>query len=112
LERLLRATINTWKGLVSATRTEAAFREEIALLLIAIPTALYVTPDYWKRVALVGIIFFTLIVEILNTAIEKLADRVTLEHDPKIGVVKDLGSAAVGLSLVAIFFVWLLVLSE
>lgn len=112
MERLFRATINTCKGLRFATLSEAAFREEIALLIVAIPLALYITPDYWKRAALVGVILFTLIVELLNTAIEKLADRVTLEFDPTIGAVKDLGSAAVGLSLLAILFVWLLVLGE
>ena len=55
---------------------------------------------------LIGVVFFMLIIELLNTAIEKLADRVTLEDDPLIGRVKDMGSAAVGLGLIAALCVW------
>ena len=104
--------INSWNGLLAATRTEAAFRQEIALLLIAVPAAFLLTQEAWKRVALIGVVFLAMIVELLNTSIEKLADRVTLEHDVRIGRVKDMGSAAVGLTLLVILFVWLLVLSE
>jgi diacylglycerol kinase (ATP) len=58
--------------------------------------------------ALIGAVLAIMIVELLNTAIEKLADRVTLEHDPIIGRVKDMGSAAVGLTLLIAWAVWLL----
>jgi diacylglycerol kinase (ATP) len=81
-------------------------------LIVSIPAAFLVTPDNWKRLALVGVVFFALIVELLNTAIEKLGDRITREHDVAIGSVKDMGSAAVGLALVAILFVWMMVLGE
>ena len=97
---------NSWRGLVSAARTETAFRQELALLIVAIPLAFLITPHGWKRVYLIGVVFFCLIVELLNTAIEKLADRVSVENDPLIGRVKDMGSAAVGLSLIAILLVW------
>jgi diacylglycerol kinase (ATP) len=55
---------------------------------------------------------FLLIVELLNTAVEKLADRLTREIDPEIGRVKDMGSAAVGLALLMAITVWLLALAE
>src|SRR5262249_25256949 len=63
-----------------------------------------------KRFALIGVIVFILIVELLNTAIEKLSDRITADNDPTIKRVKDMGSAAVGLSLLAAGAPWLWVL--
>jgi diacylglycerol kinase (ATP) len=112
MERLLRATVNTWKGLVAATRSEEAFRQELAALVIAVPLAFVITGEAWKRLALVGVVLLILIVEMLNTAIEKLADRLTREHDPQIGRVKDMGSAAVGLTLLVAAATWLLALAE
>jgi diacylglycerol kinase (ATP) len=112
MDRLLRATVNTWNGLKAAARSEAAFRQEIAVLLIAIPLAFVVGDNAWTRLALIGVVVFVMVVELLNTAIEKLADRVTRETDPQIGWVKDMGSAAVGLSLLAAGAVWLLALAD
>ena len=66
----------------------------------------------WKRLALIGVVVFVLVVELLNTAIEKLADRVNLAIDPQIGRVKDMGSAAVGLALLIAGITWLLALAE
>jgi diacylglycerol kinase (ATP) len=57
-------------------------------------------------------VVFVLVVELLNTAIEKLSDRLTLEHDPQIGQVKDMGSAAVGVSLVMAGMFWIFALVE
>lgn len=112
MERLWRATINSWNGLVAVTRSEAAFRQELALLVIGVPLAFFVTADVGQRFALIGVLVFLLIVEVLNTAIEKLSDRVTRKNDPAIKRVKDMGSAAVGLSLLAAGAVWLWVLAE
>jgi diacylglycerol kinase (ATP) len=112
VERLWRATINSWNGLIAVTRSEAAFRQELALLVIGVPLAFFLTPDLTKRFALIGVLVFLLIVELLNTAIEKLSDRVTRENDPVIKRVKDMGSAAVGLSLLAAGAVWIWVAVE
>jgi diacylglycerol kinase (ATP) len=112
MERLLRATINSWNGIRFAFRSEAAFRQELAVLVPAIPIALIMTDVAWKRLALIGVLIMLLVVELLNTAIEKLADRVTPAVDPQIGRVKDMGSAAVGLALLGAGAVWLLVLAE
>jgi len=112
MDRLLRATINTWNGLKSAIRTEAAFRQEVAVLLLAIPLAFVVGQTAWMRLLLVGVMVFVMVVELLNTAIEKLADRVSREIDVQIGTVKDIGSAAVGLSLLLAGAVWLLALAQ
>lgn len=112
MERLWRATINSWNGLIAVTRSEAAFRQELALLVIGVPLAFFLTPDVAKRFVLIGVLVFLLIVELLNTAIEKLSDRVTRENDPVIKRVKDMGSAAVGLSLLAAGAIWIWVAVE
>jgi diacylglycerol kinase (ATP) len=112
MDRLLRATVNTWHGLLAAARSEEAFRQELIALVLAIPLAFFIAEGAWKRLALIGVVAFILVVELLNTAIEKLADRVSLAIDPQIGRVKDMGSAAVGLALLIAGAAWLLALAE
>jgi diacylglycerol kinase (ATP) len=112
MDRLLRATVNTWNGLIAAARSEEAFRQELVALVLAIPLAFLVADLAWKRLALIGVVVFVLVVELLNTAIEKLADRVNLAIDPQIGRVKDMGSAAVGMALLIAGAAWLLALAE
>jgi diacylglycerol kinase (ATP) len=112
MERLFRATVNTWHGLLAAARSEEAFRQELVALVLAVPLAFLLSDEGWKRLALIGVVVFVLVVELLNTAIEKLADRVNLAIDPQIGRVKDMGSAAVGLALLIAGITWLLALAE
>lgn len=112
MDRILHAAINSLSGLRSALRSEAAFRQELAAFVISVPLAYLVATDNWKRLALVGTVLLVLAVELLNTGLEKLADRVTLDRDPLIGRVKDMGSAAVGLTLALAGLVWLLALYE
>ena len=112
MDRILQATINTLSGLRSALHSEAAFRQELVLLVLAVPAAFLVATDNWRRLFLVASILLVLVVELLNTAIEKLADRVTRDRDPAIGRVKDMGSAAVGLALVLAGLAWLLAVCE
>jgi len=112
MDRLLRATINTWHGLREAVRSEAAFRQELAVFLVAVPLAFLIAPETWKRFLLIGVLVFVMVVELLNTSIEKLADRVNREIDPQIGRVKDIGSAAVGLALIVAGLAWLIALAE
>ena len=112
MDRLLRATVNTWHGLLDAARSEVAFRQELLALVVAVPLAFLVAESGWKRIALIGVVVLLLVVELLNTAIEKLADRVSREIDPQIGRVKDMGSAAVGLVIALAGLVWLMALAE
>ncbi len=112
MHRLWRAAINSWNGLRAVARSEAAFRQELFALVVAVPLAFVVASEAWKRLALILAIVLIMIVELLNTAVEKLGDRVSLEHDPRMGLVKDLGSAAVGLSLLFAAAIWLLALAE
>ena len=99
MDRWMRATLNSWNGLVAAMRSEAAFRQELVALILAVPLAFVIAPDIWKRFALIAVILFLVVVELLNTAIEKLADHVTPALHPGIGRIKDMGSAAVGIAL-------------
>ena len=112
MRRILRATLHTFNGLRAAASSEASFRQELIALALSVPLAFLIATDNWTRLALIAVVLLTLIVELLNTAIEKLADRVTLEHDPLIGRVKDMGSAAVGLTLLLAGSVWLLAIWE
>jgi len=112
VERLLRATINSWHGLIAATQSEEAFRQELALLVVGVPLAFFLTNDTGERFALIGVLVFLLIVELLNTAIEKISDRITLDTEPAIKRIKDMGSAAVGLSLLAAGAVWIWIVAE
>ena len=106
MERMIKATVNTWRGLRFAAMSEAAFREELIVLALAIPAAALISPDLRGRALLIGAVLFVMIVELLNTAIEKLCDRVTTSFDVQIGNVKDMGSAAVGLSILLALAIW------
>ena len=110
--RFWRATINTRNGLAFAIRSEQAVREELVALALALPLAWLIGVTNMRRVELVAVVVLVLVVELLNTALEKLADRLTTDHDPKIGQVKDMGSAAVGVALVLAGLFWLFALAE
>ncbi|MBX9827611.1 MAG: diacylglycerol kinase [Xanthobacteraceae bacterium] len=110
--RLLKASRNSWNGLIACARSEEAFRQELIALAIAIPLAFIVATDAWRRVALIGVVVLLMVVELLNTAIEKLSDHVTPHHHDAIGRIKDMASAAVGLSLLLAGLVWLVALVE
>ena len=110
--RFWRATINSRNGIAFAIRSEQAVREELVALVLSLPLAWLVGVTLMRRVELVCAVVLVLVVELLNTAIEKLADRLTTNHDPQIGRVKDLGSAAVGVALLMAGLFWLFALAE
>jgi diacylglycerol kinase (ATP) len=107
-----RATLNSWRGLIAAAKSERAFREELLALIIAVPLAFVVASQPWKRLALIGVILLLMAVELLNTAIEKLSDHVTPARHPDIGRIKDIASAAVGVALAIAGLTWLLAIAE
>lgn len=110
LQRLLRASVYSWQGLVAAFRNEAAFRQEVALSLIVIPMALWLGDSGTERALLVMVWVLVLVVELLNSAIEAVVDRIGAERHALAGRAKDIGSAAVLVALVNAGLVWLLVL--
>ena len=110
--RFWRATINSRNGLAFAIRSEQAIREEVVALALSLPLAWLVGATVMRRVELVCAVALVLVVELLNTAIEKLADRLTMDRDPQIGRVKDMGSAAVGVALLMALGFWLFAIVE
>lgn len=112
MKRLYLATINSWNGLVAAARSEQAIREELVILLIACPLAFFVGVTTARAVELILVVLLLLAVELLNTAIEKLADRLTTDHDEQIGRVKDMGSAAVLAALLIAGIFWIFAIAE
>ncbi len=112
MKRLYLATINSWNGLKFALRSEQAIREELVALLLAIPLAFIVGTTAVRRLELVVVVLLLIAVELLNTAIEKLSDRLTREIDPQIRDVKDMGSAAVLAAVVIAGATWLFALAE
>jgi diacylglycerol kinase (ATP) len=112
LLRFWRATLNSRNGLIFAVRSEQAIREELVALALAVPLAWLAGATIMRRVELVAAVVIVLIVELLNTAIEKLADRLTTDHDPQIGRVKDMGSAAVGVALLMAGLFWIFAIAE
>jgi diacylglycerol kinase (ATP) len=99
-------------GLGAAFRHEAAFRQEVLLALILLPTALLLPVSAPAKALLVGSVLLVLIVELINSAIESTVDRISLESHPLAKRAKDLGSAAVFLSLINAAIIWLLVLLD
>jgi diacylglycerol kinase (ATP) len=109
LRRILDATRYSLAGLRAAL-TESAFRQELALSAVLVPLGLYLGRSGVERVLLAGSVLLVLVVELLNTAIEAVVDRVSVEDHDLSKRAKDIGSAAVLLSLVLAGAVWLLVL--
>ena len=112
LKRLISAARNSFAGLAAAVRHEDAFRQELILAAIFIPLGFFLGVNGVERALLVGSVLLVLVVELLNSAIEATVDRVSLEIHPLARRAKDLGSAAVMLSLVLAASVWLFVLLD
>jgi diacylglycerol kinase (ATP) len=111
LARVWNALFYSIDGLKAAIRHEDAFRQELLLSLICIPLALWLEPGAIGRALMIAALFLVLIVELLNSAIEAVVDRVSLENHHLAKRAKDIGSAAVLLSLANAAIVWTLVLT-
>ncbi len=108
--RMFRAFGASMKGLAGAYREEAAFRQELALAVVVIPLGLWLGRNGIERALLVAPMFLVLVVELINSAIEATVDRIGLGRHKLSGLAKDIGSAAVLMSLTLLAVVWLLVL--
>jgi diacylglycerol kinase (ATP) len=108
--RLWNAFRYSMAGLRSALRDEAAFRQEIALCLLLVPLGLWLGRDGVERAILISVLLLVPIVELLNTAVESVVDRISAEQHFLSKRAKDLGSAAVFLSLVNVLITWVLVI--
>ncbi len=112
LRRIINATGYSWLGLKAAYKHESAFRQEIWLAAVLVPLGLYLGQDWTDKAALVCSILFVLVVELLNSGIEAVVDRIGDEPHTLSGRAKDMGSAAVMIALVIAGLVWAAVLIE
>jgi diacylglycerol kinase (ATP) len=110
LRRLVKATQFSWQGFKAAFTNEQAFRQEVFLAAVLIPLALYFGESGIERALLISTVLLILIVELINSGIEAIVDRVGTDHHELSGRAKDIGSAAVLLSLINAALVWALVL--
>jgi diacylglycerol kinase (ATP) len=106
VQRLLHAFRNSCNGLVSAFKSERAFRQEVALAVVLIPLGIYVGGSALERALLIASVLLLLLVELINTAIEAVVDRIGPERHELSGLAKDVGSSAVLLSLIILCVVW------
>ncbi|NDV91251.1 diacylglycerol kinase [Alteromonas sp. 345S023] len=104
--RIFYATNYSLRGLKAAFFSEPAVRQEVAALSILIPLALYLEVENTEKLWLIFSLVLILITELLNTAIEKLADHVTTDIHLLIGKAKDIGSAAVFVSILLAMLTW------
>ena len=107
MEQLWKATHHSMKGLQFVFQHEAAFRKEALVFILSIPIAFFLAPDWLWFAAMVGVFLVMMAIELLNTGLEKLADHVTPEQHPPIGIVKDCGSAAVFCGLCLGGVIWI-----
>lgn len=108
--RIVRAGGYSFAGFRAALKKEAAFRQEVILFIVLAPLGFWLGGNGIERALLVGSLFIVLITELLNSAMEATVDRISKKHHKLSGRAKDMGSAAVYLSLVLVALTWALVL--
>ena len=110
LKRIILATGYSMQGIKSAFQNEAAFRQELILAAILIPIACIVDVSQLERILLIAPIFLVMIIEIINSAIEAVVDRIGSEKHELSGRAKDMGSAAVFIALILTAYIWIEIL--
>ena len=110
LRRLINAFGYSMEGLSAAYKNEDAFRQELRLGFILIPLAAYLGHTGMERAVMIACVFLVVIVELLNSSVEATVDRISLDHHLLAKRAKDIGSAAVLLSLLNLVVVWCLLL--
>ena len=110
LTRIIKATGYSLQGLKAAYVNEAAFRQEIWLSIILIPSGLWLGQSPLEKAVLVSVVLLVLMMELLNSAIEAIVDRAGTEHNELAGRAKDIGSAVVFIALLLTVFVWAMIL--
>ena len=109
--RLVKALGHSRAGFASAYQTEAAFRQEVWLACVLIPTALAIDVGWLEKILLIGSLLLVMMVELLNSAIEAVVDRISTEWHDLSKHAKDVGSAAVLLALINFIAVWACILA-
>lgn len=110
VKRIINACKYSWQGVKAAYQNEEAFRQECLMLAIGIPAAIYFGQSGVEYALLIGTLVFILIIEIINSAVEAVVDRIGAEHHELAGRAKDMGSAAVFLAFILMASTWISVL--
>ena len=110
MKRLISAFFYSIHGLQAAWIEEMAFKQEVVLLLVLVPLAVYLAPSRIALILMLGSYGLVIVTELLNSALEATIDRIGLEKHPLSKKAKDLGSAAVFISLLITIMTWLLLL--
>lgn len=110
IRRLMNAFGYSLEGFKAAFKHEDAFRQEVFLTVVLVPLALYLEHEALHRVLMIGSVFLVLIVELLNSAVEAVVDRVSIERHALAKRAKDIGSAAVFVALTNVVMTWGLIL--
>ena len=106
LNRIIKACGYSMAGLKAAWREEAAFRQESVLMIVMLPLAFWLGESVLEQMILIAVCVLVVIVELMNSAIEAVVDRISDEHHVLSGRAKDMGSAAVFVSILLVVFVW------
>lgn len=106
IRRIVDATRYSFRGLAATFRGESAFRQELALVAVLLPASAWLASTVMEWLALAAPLFILLIVELLNSSIETVVDRIGDEHHELSGRAKDMGSAAVFMALALLATSW------
>jgi diacylglycerol kinase (ATP) len=110
IKRLVNAYRFSIAGFKATWEHEEAFRQEIVLIIVGIPAALFLSVDSVERVLLISSLLMIVLAELFNSAIEAVVDRIGTEHHELSGRAKDIGSAAVMLAMMMATITWLIIL--
>lgn len=108
--RFVKAAQYSWQGMIAAYKNEEAFRQEVILALILTPVAFFIAESGVELALLIASLLLVIIVELLNSGIEAVVDRIGTEKHELSGRAKDIGSAAVFFSLTNVVVVWLCII--
>ncbi|OOS05059.1 diacylglycerol kinase (ATP) [Moraxella cuniculi DSM 21768] len=112
IQRIINAANYSLAGLTAAYHNEAAFRQILWLNIVLIPLSWILPVTGGERALMIFVCLFCLIVELFNSAIEAVVDRISTEHHPLSGRAKDMGSAAQMIALTALVLVWVVILFD
>jgi len=110
LKRFTNAFLFSFAGFKATWKHEEAFRQEVMVFIAAVPLAIWLAENNIERVLLIASVGLVMVVELLNSAIEAVVDRIGVEYHELAGRAKDIGSAAVMLSIMLSIATWLLIL--
>lgn len=106
IKRICKAFTYSYDGFVATFKSEAAFRQDLAVFVVFMPVALYLDLELWEKAVLISSLLLILIAELVNTAVETVVDRISPEYHKLSKKAKDIGSSVVLLAFLNAVIVW------